>query len=114
MNNNTQCPECIRHFSEHLIRFPMFLDDTDNPKTYMICPICAYERKVKQQGATEKVFLLEHSQKLYEEALIELKKSKEQNKGPIDSDKIQYKTLERLSPDEKSKVQKDLDKLKRN
>ena len=110
MKNKIQCPECSRHFSKHLVKFPMFLDDSDKPKTYMICPICAYERKIKTSNGYNKIFLTRHAEKLYEEAKHELQISNEPKKGPLNKDKIQYVTLERLTSEEKKKIQKALNK----
>ena len=104
MINKTQCPNCGRHFSEHLIRFPIFFDNRDETMAYHICPICAYE-KCNQQNKPKKTnpFSTEHAYNLYLEAQKELKASGEKIK-PVSKDNIKWIKLVRLTKEEKDKV----------
>lgn len=97
MSKKVQCPDCGRHFSEHLVKFPMFFDDKDETIVYYKCPLCAYEEINKSQG-TKLVnpFRTEHAYNLFKEALREIEKSAEKKK-PAAKKAIKWEKLVRLT-----------------
>lgn len=100
MNNKKQCPDCGRHFSERLIRFPVFLDSKDETDVYMICPICSFEKRTKEEQQS----LSAHSKDLYKAALLEVEESGQYEKSPLPNDKIKWERLTKLTPEEHDKV----------
>lgn len=97
MDTKKQCPDCGRHFSERLIKFPVFLDGRDETEVYMICPLCAFEKRSKK----EKTVSSDHSKDLYKEALLEAEVNGElEKKSPVSNEELIFEKLTKLTPEE--------------
>lgn len=105
MKSKVRCPDCSRKFSNHLVKFPIFFDNNDETMVYMICPLCALERRNKTNGlAAETPFSKKHSRNLYDEAI---KENKGRKKGePVAGKNINWEKLTRLTDEEYEKVLK--------
>jgi hypothetical protein len=100
MNTKKLCPDCGRQFSEHLITFPVFLDDKNETDVYMICPLCAFEKRNNRPKEKQTPFS-ERSKGLYKEALLEAEANSELDiKLPISNEELKFEKLTRLTPEE--------------